>query len=257
MITSLTYELSVLAKAVQHKNLSAAAVHVGLSQPQLSRLVGKIEAELKIVLLDRSARRKSGWTPVAHDLALTFTKGIGRLQSEIMAVAQDSETTELRIGTLEGLSAIAMQFTDQCFKKLKIKTAHLDVLEYRELDSQFLSGNLDLIFTARIPSKQKFKYELEVGYQQIDQIATDKDIRVLGSFEYSGLDKKELDEVKNILVSNSLSIRKHWLEEIGGTGALPVDAKKGRGKGHFPIFLLGNDLLSPKLWTQIAELATT
>ncbi len=255
MIQSLTYELSILAKAVQHKNLSAAAVHVGLSQPQLSRLVGKIESELKVVLLDRSARRKSGWTPVAQDLAMTFTKGISRLQAEILSVAQDSETTELRIGTLEGLSEIAMQFVDQCFKRLDIRIVHLDVLEYRELDSQFLSGNLDLIFTARTPSKQKFKYELEVGYQQLSQFSSNSGIHVFGSFEYSALDKKALENVKNVLVSNSLSLRKHWLEEIGGTGSLPVDAKKGRGKGHFPIFLLGSELLSPKFWAQITEIA--
>ena len=59
MLQNLAYELSVLVKAVQHKNLSAAAVHVGLSQPQLSRLVAKIEHELNIILLDRTARRKS------------------------------------------------------------------------------------------------------------------------------------------------------------------------------------------------------
>ena len=180
---------------------------------------------------------------------------MGRLQSDIIAVAQDSEVTELRIGTLEGLAGIATQFVEQCFAKLKIHTIHLDVLEYRDLDSQFLSGNLDLIFTARIPSKQKFKYELEVGYQQIEQISTNKDIHLFGSFEYSALDKKDLEKIKNVLVSNSLSLRRHWLEEIGGTGMLPVDAKKGRGKGHFPIFILASDLMSPKLWTQIGEIA--
>jgi hypothetical protein len=255
VIQDLTYELSILAKAVQHKNLSAAAVHVGLSQPQLSRLMGKLESELNVVLLDRSARRKSGWTQVALDLSMTFTKGIGRLQSEILAVAQDSEVTELRIGTLEGLSGIATQFVEQCFSKLGIHTVHLDVLEYRDLDSQFLSGNLDLIFTARTPSKQKFKYELEVGYQQLEQISTNKDIHLFGSFEYSALDKKELSKVKNVLVSNSLSLRRQWLQQFGGTGSLPVDAKKGRGKGHFPIFMLASDLISPKLWAQICEIA--
>ena len=108
MLQSVSYELSVLAKAVQHKNLSAAAVHVGLSQPQLSRLIAKIEAELNVMLLDRSARRKSGWTPLAHDLALTFTKGMSKLQSEILSMAEQREVTELHIGTLEGLSHIPL-----------------------------------------------------------------------------------------------------------------------------------------------------
>jgi len=253
MIQNLTYELSVLVKAVQHKNLSAAAVHVGLSQPQLSRLVAKIESELNIILLDRSARRKSGWTPLANDLALTFSKGIGRLQTEILSVAKESEIHELRIGTLEGLSGIATQFVQHCFDKMTIKTVFLDVLDFRELDSQFLSGNLDLIFTVRSPSKQKYNHQLEVGYQQMEKLSTNQDIYVFSPFEFSGVEGKSIEKGKNVLVSNSLSFRSQWLHQIGGVGVLPIDAKKGRGKGYYSVFLFGSDLLSPKLWTQISE----
>lgn len=253
MIQNLTYELSVLAKAVEHKNLSAAAVHVGLSQPQLSRLVAKLESELNVILLDRSARRKSGWTPLAQELALTFTKGIGRLQTEILSVAKESETTELRIGTLEGLSGIATQFVQHCFESMDIQTVSIDVLDFRELDSQFLSGNLDLIFTVRAPSNQKFSHQLEVGYQQMEEISTNPEIYVFSPFEYSSIDKKKLGHDKNILISNSLSFRNNWLHQIGGTGVLPIDAKKGRGKGYYSIYLLGSDLISPKLWAKISE----
>jgi hypothetical protein len=253
MLANLTYELSVLAKAVQHKNLSAAAVHVGLSQPQLSRLIAKIESELSVILLDRSARRKSGWTPLAMDLAFAFSKGMGRLQSEILAVAKESEVHELRIGTLEGLSSIATQFVQFCFDHLKIQTVYLEVLDFRELDSQFLSGDLDLIFTVRAPSKQKFQHQLEVGYQQMEKIATNKETYVFSPFEFSGVDKKTLEHGKNVLISNSLAFRQGWLRDIGGVGMLPVDAKKGRGKGYFSVYLFGNDLLSPKLWTKISE----
>ena len=256
MLQNLTYELSVLARAVQHKNLSAAAVHVGLSQPQLSRLVAKIETELNVLLLDRSARRKSGWTPLAQDLALTFTRGLGKLQSEILSIAHDREATELRIGTLEGLSNIASQFVQQCFEQLSMKTVFLDVLEFKDLDSEFLSGNLDLIFTVRSPSKQKFNHQLEVGYQQMEKISTNKDLYVCGPFDYSGIEKKSLEPIKNILVSNSLALRSNWLHNIGGTGTLPIDAKKGRGKGFYSVFLIGSDLISPKLWASISQLIT-
>ncbi len=253
MLQNLTYELSMLAKAVQHKNLSAAAVHVGLSQPQLSRLIAKIESELNILLLDRSARRKSGWTQIAHELSLVFTKGIGRLQADILSVAHDRVTTELRIGTLEGLSAIASQFVQLCFDQLRMRTVFVDVLDFKELDSEFLSGNLDLIFTVRSPSKQKFSHQLEVGYQQMEKISTNKDIHVYSSFEFSGLEKKNYDEAKNVLISNSLAFRNNWLHTIGGTGVLPIDAKKGRGKGFYSVYLLGSDLISPQLWDKIGN----
>lgn len=254
MLQNLTYELSILVKAVQHKNLSAASVHVGLSQPQLSRLVAKIEADLSVILLDRSAPRKSGWTPVAQELALTFNRGLGRLQNEILAIAHDSEPTELRIGTLEGLANMASQFTQECFQQLSMKTVFLDVLDFKDLDSEFLSGNLDLIFTVRSPSKQKFHHQIEVGYQQLEKISTNKDLYVYSPFEYVGIDKKSLEPVKNILICNSLALRSHWLHNLGGTGSLPVDAKTGRGKGFYSVFLIGSDLLSPKLWNSISQL---
>jgi len=254
MLQALAYELTVLAKAVQHKNLSAAAVHVGLSQPQLSRLVAKIESELNIVILDRTARRKSGWTPLALELSLAFSKGMGRLETEILALAQDREVTELHIGSLEGLSSLATQFAKSCFDQLGMKVVYLDLLDFKELDSEFLNGNLDLIFTVKNPSKQKFAHILEVGFQQMEKIQSDPQTLVCSPFEYTGLDKADLQKAAHVLVSNNLALRSEWLHEVGGTGIVPVDAKKGRGKGPYSIYLIGSDLLSPRIWTQIETL---
>ena len=254
MLQSLTYELSVLSKAIQHKNLSAAAVHIGLSQPQLSRLVAKIESELNIVLLDRTARRKSGWTPLAKELSLIFAKGMGRLETEIMAVAQEREITELRVGSLEGLAGIATQFVKSGFAQLGLKVIYLDLLDFRELDPQFLSGSLDLIFTVKSPSKQKYAHMIEVGFQQMERVSSDPKTLVCSPFEYTGLDKREIETASHVLVSTSLSLREQWLHNFGGTGTLPVDAKKGRGKGHYSIYLIGSDLLSPRLWEKITKL---
>lgn len=254
-ISHLTYELSILAKAVQHRNLSSAAVHVGLSQPQLSRLIQKLESELKVVLLDRSSRRKSGWTQVALDLAAAFNRGLGRLEAEVMSVTRQAEIDELRIGTLEGLATIAMSFADQFYHRMNIRRIELDVYEYRDLDSLFLSGQLDLIFTARNPSKQKFKYNLEVGYQQHEVVSNDKNYLVLSPFEWTQAGPAELEGFGQYLVSNSLQIRERWLKDYGGTGTLPVDAKRGKGKGYYSVHLLGNDLLSLNLWEQIEEIA--
>ncbi len=252
MIQNLAYELSVLSKAVQHKNLSAAAAHVGLSQPQLSRLVAKIESELNIILLDRTARRKSGWTNIAQELVVIFDKGLGRLETDIRALASDLETHELHIGTLEGLSEIAMNFAKQCFENLDIKLIYLDIYEFNDLDANFLSGNLDIIFTVKPPGKQKFNHILEVGYQQLDKVTTDKDTLVVSPFDYISLPKKEMEN-KKTFVSNSLRARELWLKNFGGTGTLPVGAKTGRGKGQFIVYLVGHDLLSPKLWKGITE----
>jgi hypothetical protein len=253
MIDRLTHELSVLSKAIVHKNLSAAAVHIGLSQPQLSRLIAKLEHELNLVLLDRSSRRKSGWTQAAHDLSIAYNRGMGRLETDILALAQNSEALDLRIGTLEGLSSIAVSFTKDCFKNTSLKNIYLNVFDFKELESHFLNNNLDLIFTVRSPSKQKYVHVIEVGYQQIEKIAT-KDILVASESELATIDKKSRDAFSNQFISNSLSIRRQWLKEHGGTGSLPVDAKTGKGKGQYTIYLYGSHIISPSLWNKISKL---
>jgi hypothetical protein len=254
MIHTLAYEMGVLTKAIQHKNLSAAAVHVGLSQPQLSRLVAKIESELNVVILDRTARRKSGWTPLAQELALAFSRGMSRLDTEISALAQEREVSELHVGTLEGLSSIALKFARQGYDQLGMHMMHLDILDFKELDSEFMSGGLDLIFTVRSPSKQKYAHMIEVGYQQEEKVLNDRDTIVMSPFEISGVEKKTLENTKRVFISNSLSMRSHWLSTYGGTGSLPIDAKTGRGKGVYSVYLIGSDLLSPRLWTKICNL---
>jgi DNA-binding transcriptional LysR family regulator len=175
----LYYEMSVLAKAIHFKNLSAAALHVGLSQPQLSRIIAKIEDELKIVLLDRTAKRKSGWTGVAFQLAEIFEKSSRRLDIELQGISNNQMVAELHIGTLEGLSDFAMNTCLQCFEDVGVKKITLDIFDLNELEANFLSGNLDLIFTSKTPGRQKFKYLSEIGFQKLDKIETSNKFAIL------------------------------------------------------------------------------
>ncbi|XGC81238.1 LysR family transcriptional regulator [Bdellovibrio bacteriovorus] len=249
----LYYELSVLSKAVHFKNLSAAALHVGLSQPQLSRIIAKIEDELKIVLLDRSAKRKSGWTAVAFQLAEIFEKSIRRLELEMQGISNNQMVAELHIGTLEGLSDFALNTCRQCFEEVGVKKITLDIFDLNELEANFLSGNLDLIFTSKTPGRQKFKYLQELGFQKLEKIESSKKFAVLSTFEYGRANKKELEDYPHLFVSNSLAMRKSWLENHGGTGHLPTEAKKGRAKDAEPVLMIGSELLSPVLWENITQ----
>lgn len=253
-IQNLVHELAVLSKAIEHKNLSAAAVHIGLSQPQLSRLISKLEQDLNVVLLDRSARRKSGWTDLAKELAISYRKQIHRLEDEIFTIAQNRETTELKIGTLEGLSHLAIQFAKMAYDKLNIQTIYLDILDFKDLDSDFIEGSLDLIFTVRSPSAKKNNHMIEVGYQQTEEVSSNPDYLVISPFELNKLPTKNLVSSQKRLISNSLSVRTHWFSEYGGIGNIPVDAKKGKGKGHYTVYLIGQDIMSPKLWQSIEKL---
>lgn len=245
------YELNTLTKAIHFKNLSAAAVHVGLSQPQLSRIIAKIEDELKVVLLDRSAKRKSGWTSIAFQLALMFEKSSKRLEQELANLSQNQVIAEIKIGTLEGLSSFAMSTCQHCFDQIGLSKIYIEIYDLNELEAHFLSGSLDLIFTSKSPGRQKFKYFSELGFQVLEKIQSNKNYAVLSSFENGRSGKKELDGFKHVLVSNSLALRKEWFKSIGGTGFLPTEAKKGKSKEHEPVYMIGSEILNPVLWSQI------
>jgi hypothetical protein len=245
------YELSVLAKAVHFKNLSGAALHVGLSQPQLSRIIAKIEDELKIVLLDRSAKRKSGWTPVAFQLSHMFEKSIKRLEAELNGLSQNQLVNEIHIGTLEGLSSFAMNICKHCFDQIGVPKIYIEIYDLNELEAHFLSGNLDLIFTSKSPGRQKFKYLHELGFQVLEKVQTNKNYALLSSFEYGRSNKKDYEDFKHVLVTNSLTIRKDWFKAHGGTGLMPTEAKRGKSKEHEPVLLVGSEILNPSLWQQV------
>lgn len=249
----LYYELSVLAKAVHFKNLSAAALHVGLSQPQLSRIIAKLEDQLQLVLLDRTAKRKSGWTTIAFQMAEVFEKSVMRLEAEMKLVSNTQMVSELHIGTLEGLSNFAMQITKKLFAEMGVKKILLDIFDLNELEANFQSGNLDLILTSKIPGRQKYKYYQELGFQQLQKVQKSKEYVVYSSFEYGRLHKKDSNEFEHVLVSNSLALRRQWLDIHGGTGLLPTEAKKGKSSEHEPVLLIGSELLNPVLWQSISE----
>ncbi|MBX2988466.1 MAG: LysR family transcriptional regulator [Bdellovibrionaceae bacterium] len=247
----LYHELSVLNKAVHFKNLSAAALHVGLSQPQLSRIIAKIEDELKVVLLDRSAKRKSGWTPVAFQLAEIFEKSNKRLEGEILSASNLQMVSELHVGTLEGLASSAMKTVHGCFESIGIQRISLDVLDLSELEANFLSGDLDLIFTSKTPGRQKFRHIEELGYQDMTAVKSNRKFGLFSTFEYNRLAKKNHERFPHVLVSNSLAVKKDWFEAFGGTGTLPTEPRKGKTKDHEQVLLIGSELLSPVLWEKI------
>jgi hypothetical protein len=247
----LYYELSVLAKAIHFKNLSAAAIHVGLSQPQLSRIIARIEEEFKVVLLDRSAKRKSSWTQIAFDMSEIFDRTSRRLGSELQGLSQNNAIAEIHIGTLEGMADFAINTSKVCFEQVGIKKIALDIFDLNELDSNFLGGNLDIIFTSKIPGRQKFRHLLEIGSQVLEKVSTNKKFGVYSTFEFGRSQKKEQDSFEYLFVSNSLAVRKSWLDNVGGVGFVPSETRKGRNKENEPVYLIGSELLSPVLWEKL------
>lgn len=259
---ALTWELSVLTRAVHYPNLSGAALHVGLSQPQLSRIIAKLEAELEVVLLDRQVKRKSTWTPVAQMLAETFVKASDKLASDLQKVIQGHLPKEVQIGTLEGLGPLGVRLAHQCLAIPGIRRVELDVYDLNVLEELFLSGSLDLILTSREPGRKKFQNFLELGFQTLETVSMGTtDTQVVSGFEYQKvLTRRPLKgsrsaDTKNepgIFISNSLAMRKIWLEWFGGRGSLPSAVRARRNlSDDIPVLLIASDKVNPELWKKI------
>lgn len=268
----LHWPLSVLGKAIHHKNLSTAANHIGLSQPQLSRLIAKLENELGVVLLDRAARRKSGWTPVAYKVADVYYRNSRKLSAALQEVQSEDLIQHLSFGTLEGLVPLAVELCQSLFSSTKIPVIELNVHDLSELEDHFEKDELDLILTCREPGRTKLSHVRALGWQDLlifdaeDETATTMEgaeLKVLSPFEHANLiqtgkrnaSKREKDETVNskLLVSNSLAIRKMYIDCFGGRGKIPsrVLSKRPGTSTEKPVMLIGSELIAPGLWEKL------
>jgi hypothetical protein len=67
--------------------------------------------------------------------------------------------------------------------------------------------------------------------------------------------KRERDETANskLLLSNSLAVRKLYIEDFGGRGQVPgpVQLKRPGTSTEQPVFLIGTEILPPVLWEKL------
>jgi hypothetical protein len=253
----LSWELDVLTRAVSYANLSGAAAHIGISQPQLSRIVAKLESELGLVLLDREERRRSGWTPSAHRLAEVYGRTFRRFKADLQQLNEHALPETLHIGTLEGLGDLAIDTCRKLFEKSPVTTIELQVLDLNEIEERFGRADLDLVFTSRTPSRKKYRNEVQIGWQTIETKPGSAGVRVLSAFEY-GTElpgRKRRPTQAKTFVSNSLHLRAKWLRDFGGVGSLPSSIEtKPRGKpGELPVLIIAHDDLVPSLWDTLIK----
>jgi hypothetical protein len=251
----LAHELSVLTRAVAHKNLSGASAHVGISQPQLSRIVKRLEDQLGVVLLDRAAKRNATWTPHALRLAEFYAKKLRSFERDLDALVLSTQTRQLEIGTLEGLIGVCLPYVYHLMEHQGIRLVEMDVYDLDDLDARFARGQLDLIFTSREPGRRKFSYVETLGYQSLDEVNTNPHFQLMSTFQY-GAQKEKVKAAEKVLISNSLSIRKAWLENFGGRGNFPSEFKRKRTSraDTEPVLMIGAETLSPVLWKGLQEL---
>lgn len=248
----LHWPLSVLARAVHFKNLTSASAHVGLSQPQLSRLVQQLEKEFNITLLDRTARRKSGWTQTAHRLAQVYSSNNRKLKEAVFETIEADIPKELSFGTLEGLSTIALHLAKSVLAESRSVLVELDVFDQTDLEEKFINGDLDVILTSRNPGKQKLKHIHELGHQSFDNFDIGTEFDVMSPFEF-GQKKRKVESGKKVFISNSLSLRRQWFNKFGGQGDLPGKVQRQKTSQSLPVLIVGGELLNEGIWQILVE----
>jgi len=248
-MTELHWPLSVLNRCIEYKNLTAASKHVGLSQPQLSRLIKQIEEELEVVLLDRSSPRHSTWTPTARAVADIYHQSDLSLNSKLNQYLEESYQKEIKIGCLEGLSTLAKSSANKVLTKTKVTTVILNIYDLNLLETKFLSGDLDLIYTSRDPSRKKYEKTKILGYQNLSKAKDSKNnnLQILSPYENQYF-KTRAKSLKK-LISNSLAIRRGFQNDYGGSCTIPSEILKSKSsKEHLPVLLIGQDSVSKEVW---------
>ena len=258
----LSWDLSILSRAVAYPNLSGASAHVGLSQPQLSRIIAKLEEDTGLVLLDRETRRKSSWTPSAYRLAEIYAATFQQFRAELATVEGSAFPQQLRIGTLEGLVPLALPFCKALLDRTAVLVVDLMVLDTNFLEERFTKGELDLALTVREPGRKKFRNVKELGYQN-EEMHQSGPLKIFSSFEYAQ-DAHKSRPTEKAFVSNSLSVRAAWLERFGGTGTLPTGVRAHKAveprstSAAAPVvsvMLIAHDHMAGGTWETIAHLA--
>ncbi|MGZ3651174.1 MAG: LysR family transcriptional regulator [Bdellovibrionota bacterium] len=247
-----SHELAVLARAVAYKNLSGASLHVGVSQPQLSRIIKRLEETFSVVLLDRSAKRNATWTTTAYRLAEFYSKKMRIFDRELEALIGATQSRQLQVGTLEGLMNVAMPFSHFLLEKAGVRLIEMDVFDLDRLEEQFSRGDLDIIFTSREPGKKKHQNVRTLGYQSLDPVSGSASTMVMSTFEY-GSKRDKLKGAEKVLISNSLAIRRSWFQKFGGQGTIPSEPRRARSSSRDtePVLMIASDTLSPVLWKQL------
>lgn len=253
---NLDHELHVLAQAVVYKNMSLASQNIGLSQPQISRIIQRIESELDIHLIDRSSKRSSSWTPLALELSQLYSFHQKRFSQELHTLIHDQEPHALSFGTLEGLIPVACQIAHYLLKETKIESVELNVFDLSLLEESFMKQNLDLVLTSREPGRKKYAYNLLLGYQTFTQVQGEHQLEVFSTYEKNqrsskAFPKKKTNVSKKEIVSNSLEARKYFIATYKAHGRIPSPilptSIKAPGK-KTPVQLLANDDFYKNTW---------
>lgn len=255
----LSWEIEVLSKAIFYPNLSVAASQIGLSQPQLSRILSRVEAELDIRLLDRDSKRKVSWRPEAEQLAQKYLKASRLWESELQSLnSSQDQIRQIKVGCLEGLSEVLMNYIEAILKYEKVlENIEIEAVDLGDLEKGFLLGDFDLILSSRSPGKKKFSYMENVGYQSFVHYAGTLNWVVQTPFENAQDSKKKN---KKTIITKSLWLKNLCREKLDASASIPqkprkknINTKSLDSEKLSPVFMIAQEYFPKGLWSELLK----
>jgi hypothetical protein len=240
------YELSLLTKAIPYPNLTIASRHVGLSQPQLSRILQKLEHTLDVTLLNRSSKKRSTWTKAAYDLADFYSEKEKNLTRELNEVCQSSGIPKnIRMTTLEGLADIGVSCSNHLLSTEEIDVVEVDIHDLTELHDNLEASRYDLAIASTLPESKEMFHAYKIGWQKLQAYGKETNIAVLSSFE-ARLNNPTSQKKK--IISNSLAVRKNWVDRYGGqtSAPTPVYTETQKPSDGLDVYIVINKATGPK-----------
>jgi hypothetical protein len=182
------------------------------------------------------------------------------LEHAIEALQVLAQPKRVRVGSLEGMASVACETCQRLLELESIMELHIDIFDLNELEGQFLSGELDLMFSSRVPGRKKYLHLKELGYQRIQKVDGEKGFQVLSRYEFSkkstssGYKRASKLSAPRSVVSNSLLVRKIWLEAYGGSGMIPgkVTSRPSSQTGGVAL-MIATDSFNAELWSLITK----
>ena len=247
----LYWPLSVLSRAIDYKNLTGASKHIGLSQPQLSRVVKQLEESLNLILLDSSSPRHSTWTPEARTLADVFKQSKQSLDQSINQIKTDTMPKEVHIGFLEGLLDESMKLVNNMLKDSHIEKVFVHSYDLNLLEARFISSDLDIVLTSRSPKVKKYSMQKLIGFQDFEELGNKKvGPKILSAFEYQT--QKRSEKNRKSVITNSLYFKNHYQKEFGGYSVSPGKVvQKPVSKNFAEVLVIAQDYFNKELWTKL------
>ena len=164
-------QLRIFCEAVRAGSVTAAAEHLGLTQPAVSLSVRELELELGAELLERT-RAGVAVTPAGerlHALAAPLVRGVDAVFGDFAGSLEAQGAGRVRVAASSaGVSFVLPRYVARLHERHPDTTVHLDTIPSDERLERLLDDEVDLVLGAKEPHPEDvFRYRELLTYHRV------------------------------------------------------------------------------------------